>query len=152
MSLLEALAAWDVAAFLRTSFYIYPLLNAAHILAIGALVTSAALMDCRVLGLGRAVPVETVIAHLRPVAIGAALVAVVTGFLLFSVQPLDYWANGVFRLKLVVIGIALLNAAAFTVLRLHEPGRLVAGRVLAAGSIAAWLGAVIAGRFVGFLE
>ncbi len=152
MGFLEALAAWDVAAFLRTSFYIYPLLNAAHILAIGALVTSAALMDFRVLGLGRTVPVETVIAHLRPVAVGSAVAALATGFLLFSVQPLDYWANGVFRLKLVVIGIALLNAAAFTLLGLHEPGRLIVGRVMAAGSIAAWLGVVVAGRFVGFLE
>jgi uncharacterized membrane protein len=143
---LEALAASGPAAFLRTSFYLYPLLNALHILSIGALVTSALLMDLRVLGLGRGLPAEAVIGHLRPVALTALFFAVGSGLLLFSVQPLEYAANTAFRLKLLLLATALANAAIFTSFRLHRRG----GRLLALVSIGLWLSVLVAGRFIGF--
>src|SRR5690606_29143743 len=82
---LEALQASGPAAFLRGSFYLYPLLNALHIFSIGALVTSALLMDLRVLGLGGALPTESVLRQLRPVALTALAAAAASGLLLFSV-------------------------------------------------------------------
>jgi hypothetical protein len=144
---LEALEAAGPAAFLRTSFYLYPLLNALHILSIGALVTSAMLMDLRVLGLGRALPVDTVIGQLRPVALTALALAVASGLLLFSVQPLEYFGNFAFRLKLLLLAAALVNAVVFTSFRLHRRG----GRLSAVLSIGLWLSVLVAGRFIGFL-
>jgi hypothetical protein len=145
--MLEALEASGPAAFLRTSFYYYPLLNALHILSIGMLVSTAILMDLRVLGVGRGLPVGAVIGHLRPVAITALAVAVASGLTLFSVRPVEYFANDAFRLKMLLLAAAVGNAIAFTSLRKHHLG----GKVMAALSIGLWLSVLAAGRFIGFV-
>ncbi|HQZ13340.1 MAG TPA: hypothetical protein PK286_10690 [Devosia sp.] len=149
--MLEALQAFGPAAWFRSSFILYPLVNALHILAIGVLVTAALLMDLRVLGVARKLPVETVIAHLRPVAIGALAVAVLSGAALFSVQPVDYFANPAFRIKLLLLVLALANAAVFTTFRLHREAAGSTGKVLAAASAGLWISVLVSGRFVGFL-
>lgn len=140
---LEAIEASGPAVFLRTSFYLYPILNAVHILALGALVTAVVVMDLRVLGAWRAIPLQSVMALLRPLAVVALILAVVTGGLLFSVRPLDYVANPAFRLKLVLLLVALVNAAAFQVW--PRP-------VLAVLSILIWPAVLLSGRFIGFLQ
>jgi hypothetical protein len=145
--MLEALQAWGPATFLRTSFYLYPLLNALHILSIGMLVTSAMLMDLRVLGLARGLPAETVIRYLRPVAIIALLAALATGLTLFSVRPVDYFDNFAFRLKMLLLAAAVGNAIVFTSFRGHHLG----GKLMALISMALWLSVLVAGRFIGFL-
>jgi hypothetical protein len=149
--MIEALEAWGPAAFLRTSFYLYPLLNAAHILAIGVLVTSAALMDGRVLGLGRELALDAVIERLRPIAIGALIVAALTGFLMFSVQPFDYLANPAFRLKMLLLLGAVTNALLFTSFKAHRRPEKPSSRAMAIMSIGLWLSVLVAGRFIGFL-
>jgi hypothetical protein len=149
--MLEALEAFGPAAFLRTSIALYPLLNALHVLAIGALVTSAGLMDLRVLGAGRGIPLDTVIRHLRPVAIGALVVAVLSGLTLFSVQPVDYAANPAFRAKLVLLILAVLNALLFTSFRVHRDPAGGGAKIMALASISLWIAVAISGRFIGFL-
>jgi hypothetical protein len=145
--MLETLEAWGPAGFLRTSFYLYPLLNALHILSIGMLVSSAILMDLRVLGVGRGLPADAVIGYLRPVAITALLLAVATGLTLFSVQPVEYFANFAFRLKMLLLAAAIANAIVFTTFRSRRWG----GKMMAALSIGLWLSVLVAGRFIGFV-
>jgi hypothetical protein len=148
---LEALEAFGPARLLRGSFFAYPLLNALHILSIGMLVTTAIVMDLRVLGVGRTVTVETAIRALRPVAIAALIFAVLSGFTLFSVQPLDYAFNPAFQVKLVLLAIALVNALAFTTFRAHRRPESGSVRVMAILSITLWVSVVVAGRMIGFL-
>lgn len=150
--MLEAIESLGPAELMRTSFVLYPLLNLLHVLAIGALVTTAVLMDLRMLGLGRAVSAEAVVAGLRPIAVGALAVAVLSGVLLFSVRAVDYAANPAFRLKLLVLALALANALAFTSFRAHRrPGAAVT-RAMAVLSIGLWLAVAAAGRFIGYLD
>lgn len=146
---LEFVEASALAANLRGSFIAYPLVNAAHILAIGALVTCAALMDLRILGLGNAMPTKTVLEHLKPATMLALLVAVTTGFLLFSVRPFEYASNPAFRVKLVLVGAALANAVVYNFLPDSTPSAL--RKALATLSLTLWLAAVVSGRFIGFL-
>ena len=146
--MLDALEATAFAQTLRTSFYLYPLVNAAHILSLGALITTALLMDARIFGFARHLPAPVVIATLRPVALTALVLAVATGFLLFSVRPLEYAANPAFRIKLVLLLLAVLNAGLVTALG-DDPERPLI-RVLAASSILLWLSVLVAGRFIGF--
>jgi hypothetical protein len=147
--LLAQIEASVLATFLRGSFFVYPLVNSAHILAIGVLVTCAALMDLRILGLGQALPEKVVLDHLRPATVMALRVAVVTGGLLFSVRPLDYVNNPAFRVKLALVGAAIVNAALYMLLA----GRLAPAlrKALATLSLLFWLLALVSGRFIGFL-
>ncbi len=149
--MLEALEAFGPAAFFRTSFLLYPLVNALHILAIGALVTSAILMDLRVLGLGRRLEVDTVIGVLRPVAVTALAVVVLSGVTLFSVQPVEYFGNFAFQIKMLLLALALANAAAFTTFRVHRQATSGVAQGMALLSVGLWISVAIAGRFIGFL-
>jgi hypothetical protein len=145
-ALLEAIQQSAPAAALRGSFFVYPVVNALHILGIGALVTSAGLMDLRVLGAFRALPEDAFVAALRRVALGAFVVAVVTGLMLLSVRATEYGAMPLFWIKLGLIGVAGANALAFGLVR----GAGVK-RGLALVSLGLWLAAVLAGRFLGLV-
>lgn len=155
--MLEALAAWPVAAALRASPTLYPLVNAAHVLGIGLLLGAAATLDLRLLGGFRRAALDQIGPPLVRVAAAGLGLAAVTGFLLFTTRPVAYAENPAFLAKLGLVGLGLANIA-----WLHGagawrralatgmvPGRLRAG---AAVSLACWIAALLAGRWIGFLQ
>ncbi|RYF28108.1 MAG: DUF2214 domain-containing protein [Comamonadaceae bacterium] len=156
-AVLHALAAAPPAAWLRGSGTAYLVVNAAHIAALGVGVGAAVLMDLRLLqAVGRRLPLALLGPFLsRAAACGIGLAAV-TGLWLFSVRPVDYVDNPAFLAKLALIALALVN-----VWVMHASGRWAAAlqqgmagcaaRVQALLSLALWLGAVLAGRWIGFL-
>src|SRR5262245_53411493 len=100
---LEALAAWPIAALLRRSTAAYAAVNAAHIFSIGLLVGSIATLDLRLLGAFRHAPLGALSGPLTKVAAIGLLLAIATGFLLFSVRPLTYAANPAFLAKVSLV-------------------------------------------------
>jgi hypothetical protein len=156
MELLEWLAATTLAVELRRSATLYMFVNAAHILAIGLLVGAILPLDLRLAGLFGKVPVEVVAPFLsRSAGIGLVL-ALLTGFCLFSVRPTEYAVNPAFLAKLGLIAFGIFNAllvhagpgwrAAMTI-GIVRP----AMRFSAALSAMIWIAAVVAGRWIGFL-
>lgn len=155
--MLDAIAAWPVAAALRGSAVAYPIVSAIHIAAIGLLLGAIATLDLRLLGVFRSHPV----AHLAPplvrVAAAGLVGAVVSGALLFSTRPTAYAENPAFLVKLALVGVGILNVL---ILRLNprwaevSKGGQVPATVRAAAlmSLLVWLGAVLAGRWIGFLQ
>lgn len=152
MTLLDAIEQFWLSAFLRRSVLAYPVVNALHIVALGTLVTSAALMDLRVLGFGKLIPLADVVHTLRPVAIGALILVALSGFLLFSVQPHHYAGSQVFLVKLALIAAAVANASVFVLQRRHLVPDTLTTRSMAFVSIALWLAVVMAGRSIAFFE
>lgn len=135
---------------LKTSFFAYPIVNALHILAIGALLTSVVLMDLRALGAIRSVPEAPFIATLRRLAFIAFAGAVATGLLLFSVRASEYATMPIFLAKLALILLAGVNFFGFLfAARAGTGGTMVA--TLAVLSILLWVSVLLAGRFIGFL-
>jgi hypothetical protein len=153
MEFFQAIEQLGAVRLLKSSFVAYPVINAIHIAAIGALLTSVLLMDLSVLGAIRAIPREKLVALLRRVALAAFGVAVLTGVTMFSIQATDYVRNPVFLVKLGLIVIAALNFAAFTALDRRRPsGEADAAlRMLAVTSILLWSGVLFAGRLIGFV-
>jgi hypothetical protein len=142
---LVAIERSPLVAALRTSFFVYPAINALHILAIGALLTSVLLMDIHVLGAIRSLPAGPFVALLRRVALGAFALAVLSGLTLFSVRASEYAAMPLFQVKMGLIVLAGANLIVFG---------LVAGRLrkaLAVLSILLWLAVLLTGRFLGFV-
>lgn len=131
---------------LKTSFFAYPIVNALHILAIGALVTAVLLMDLRVIGVIRSLDEQPFVRLLRRVALWAFALAVLTGALMFAVRATEYAGMPLFWIKMGLIGLAGVNFVAFNLLR-----SLPAKRVLAGVSIALWPLVLVAGRFLGFV-
>jgi len=153
---LAPLAETPFARALVTSPVLYPLVSAAHIMAIGLLFGAIVALDMRLLGLGPAVPLPAAARYLSRVAGIGLLLAILTGVCLFCVRPLEYAGNPAFLAKLGLVISGLLN-----ILAVHlSPGwrRLLAGgppqaatRVGATISILIWTGAIVAGRWIGFV-
>jgi hypothetical protein len=153
MEFFQAIAQFGAVRLLKSSFVAYPVINALHIGAIGALLTSVLLMDLSVLGAIRSLPREKFVALLRRVALAAFAIAALTGLTMFSIQATDYVRNPVFLLKLGLILLAALNFVAFTVLDGRSPAQETSPtlRTLAVTSILLWSGVLLAGRFIGFV-
>jgi len=137
---------------LKTSFFAYPVVNALHIMAIGALWTSVLLMDLRILGAFADVGQAPFVRLLRRVALSAFCGALLTGPLLFAVRASEYVTMPVFLAKMALIVLAALNFISFQWLagrREKSGGSFL--KLLAATSIALWTGVLMAGRFIGFV-
>ena len=154
--MIELLANWPGAVALRASPLLYPLLNATHIVGIGLLIGPILALDARLLGLGRRVPLEVLGPYLASTAKIGAVLAIVTGAVLFTVQPANYLGNTAFLIKLVLLALALANAV--IVDRSAAWRRAVAGggitvglRWQAAASGVLWIAVLVAGRWIGFV-
>ncbi|RJT39238.1 hypothetical protein D3227_13605 [Mesorhizobium waimense] len=153
----EFLAGIEELAFVRglkASFIAYPIVNALHIMAIGALLTSIMLMDLRICGAFRSLPYAAFVALLRRTALGAFAGALVTGSLLFSVKASTYAAMPIFLAKMALILLAGFNFFAFMRLGRATGSDVPAGgttAVLAVLSMVLWTSVLFAGRFIGFL-
>jgi hypothetical protein len=155
---LVALEATAVAGALRGSVWVYPLVNAVHILGVALLVGAMLPLDLRLLGAWRSVPLAPLWRVLTRTA-GAGLgLAMICGTLLFITRATEYAASSLFISKMVVVGVGTANAVALRTLgpeaiapmrsALEKPPVQVQ---LAGGiSLAAWLTALMLGRLVGY--
>lgn len=141
LAAIERTAAADA---LRTSFHLYPVVNALHILAIGALATTVLLMHARSAGLFAGLDEARFHNAFRRIALSAFVVAVATGLALFSVKAVEYAANPAFLLKIGLIGAAMVNFGLWLAL----PAWRRAGTLLSA---LLWPAILLAGRYIAFV-
>ena len=153
---LQALHDWEAAATMRRSLYIYPFVNATHILSIGLLVGGILPADLRILGFFQSVALAPFLRLMTAFAgIGLAL-AIASGFLLFSVQPHEYVGNAAFltKISLVAFGALLALAIRFSpAWRRALASSDVRGGLRAAAllSMMVWIAALLAGRWIAFI-
>jgi hypothetical protein len=155
-ALLEFLSQWPVAAFLRQSLWAYPVVNALHIFSIGLIAGAITTLDLRVLGMFRDIPLALLARPLLRVAQAGVVMTLLSGFVLFSVQPENYLGNAAFQIKLVLLTLALANA--FLVHQLpcwrraldnnHVHPLLAAAALL---SLMLWASTILAGRWIAFV-
>lgn len=149
---------WDaLAAAIRGSLWLFPVVEAIHIAGFVVLVGSVVMFDLRVLGFSRAIPVRALARHLLPWTIASIAIVVPSGLVLFLAQP-ELLGNRVFIAKLVLISLAALNAAAFhagpysgVAAWDRDVVAPPAARVIAALSIVIWLAVIGAGRFIAYV-
>jgi hypothetical protein len=144
---------------MRTSgVWAYGVVNLFHILGIATLFGSVLVLDLRLLGLWRRTPLAALeVPTLTLAACGLAL-AVTSGTALISTNGTEYIGNPFLPLKLAAIGLGVANIVAVQFLpawrtRANEPhgrGQRVVLGVVGATSLACWLGAVAAGRMIGY--
>lgn len=138
---------------LKVSFVVYPLINALHILSVGATVTCVLLMDLRILGVGRGVERRPLLHLLREAIAFAFPVAVLSGLALFSIRAQEYATNQAFLIKMALLALAGVNLLAFRLLPQPAGDTVypIAARLLAAFSMLLWVAILVAGRFIGFI-
>ncbi len=152
-----ALEATALSQTLRASIWLYPLVNAGHVIGIALLFGGIAPLDLRILGCWRTVPLAPLARVLIPMAMAGLLLALLTGSLLFATRPLDYVNEPLFGIKMALLVAAVLNALALR--RSPRWGWIdVKGgdvvwptwKVAAVLSLVLWLGVITAGRLIGY--
>ena len=153
---LHALHGWEVAALIRRSVFIYPFLNATHIFALALLIGTILPADLKLLGFFPGIPSGPFLRLMTGISAAGLALALATGFLLFSVQPVEYAANPAFLIKLGLVVLGTLNAvvvrfsAAWRSAQAH--GMSSTGlRIAAVLSMTIWIAALLAGRWIAFL-
>lgn len=135
---------------LRASTFLYPLLNAAHIAGVALLVGAIVPLDLRLLGFFRAVdPVGLKTVLLRTSKAGF-LLAVTTGFLLYATDASDYGQSTVFQIKLALLLLATLNAAALIYDHARGMQEIVLWKVFAIVSLLLWSATLVSGRLIAY--
>ena len=152
MELLEAVEQFGTVRLLKASFFVYPVVNALHVMAIGALWTSVILMDFRILGTFDNVEQAPFVRLLRRLALIAFGGALLTGLAMFAVRASEYAAMPIFLAKMALIVLAGLNFVLFRFLG-ERDGEDASGsaKVMAVLSMVLWTGVLFAGRFIGFM-
>ena len=150
-ALLTAIGSSDIAAFIRGSRWVYPFVNAAHILGIALVLGTIIALDMRIFGFGRSVTVSAAARFLMPFTITGLVLAIGCGFLLFSVKPPEYAANPMFRLKLILLVLALANATILRRRALHHEAPDTILKVGAVVSLLLWTGVLVSGRMIAFV-
>lgn len=157
MEILQILHDAGFAAALRRATVFYPVLNAFHILSIGMIVGAIGTLDLRLLGAFRSFSVAQLAPPLSRVAAAGVVCALVTGFFLFSVQPIAYAGNSAFLMKigLAVLGVAnalILHSTAAWKQALADGPVKAGAKAQAALSLTIWTLAVMSGRWIAFVD
>ncbi|MGE0152730.1 MAG: DUF6644 family protein [Reyranellaceae bacterium] len=156
MDLFAALEQSSLGYTVRASPLLYPLANVAHILGVVLLVGPILMLDLRLLGLSRRIPLRLMVQHLLPWAILGLAVLLVSGFLLFVAEATAYAVNPVFQFKMLLILAGILNAVIFESLarrnwRAWENYSVpLFPRLLALISLLIWPLVAISGRLVAY--
>jgi hypothetical protein len=146
-----------VAVAMRQWTWLYPIVEIVHIVGFVILVGAALMFDLRLLGVSRALPVTAMERHLLRAARLSVALVVPTGVLMFVAHATEMADNPAFRLKVVLLTAALLNAAVFH----RAPFRSVAewdrnsetplgARLAALLSVVLWVGVITCGRLIAY--
>jgi hypothetical protein len=145
-------AATPYAEWAASSPYAYPAANTVHVLALVLLLGGIGLVDLRVLGAFRSLPLQPLSRALVPIAATGVLILAASGSILFAADAEALARQGTFRLKLILIAIALANVVLFRLLYgavAADPPPLGA-RALALASLLLWTSAAICGRMIAY--
>ena len=113
MTPIGALEASAFGAAMRDSPWLFAAVKAAHLAGIAILMSSIALLDLRLLGLRRSIPVRRLAGRVLPWTAASFLLIVPSGLAMFVVRAGELVASPVFALKICLILLAGANAGIF---------------------------------------
>jgi hypothetical protein len=141
-----------------SSLWTYPIVNLLHILGLSSLFGATLIIDLRLLGLWRRVPIVVLADATVPVAQAGFVVAASTGIGLLATKATEYADNPYLIIKFGAIALGLVNVFALHRVpawrrrRERDPTHAEDWRLAAMGglSLACWLAAVTAGRLIAY--
>jgi hypothetical protein len=150
-TLAQQIEAMPLGEAIKNSTWLFPGIEAVHLLALALLGGALLMLDLRLLGAGlTAQPPSAVERASRPWLVGAILTLIGTGLLIGTSEAVKLHDRKAFTVKMIALALALL----FTFLiRNPQARRDVAGfpaKAIGGLSICLWLTVALAGRWIGF--
>ena len=139
---------------MSASVWAFAVVEMFHLLALAMLGGTVLILNLRLLGLRlQRRPVAEVTRELSPYLFASLAVLIFSGALLVIDGPLRYYGNAAFRLKMLLLAVAI--AYSFTlhrrVLHSENDGLIPRARAAAVISLMLWLSVGLAGRAIGFI-
>ena len=143
---------------IRDSVWLFPVIETAHLFGVVVLVGFASVLDLRLMGVAfKDYKVSMLAERFLPWIWAGFAVQVVTGILLFSSEATKMYGSDVFRVKMLLIAAAGINAFVFQVLAYQSVGTWekdqvapLSARLAGTFSILLWFGIVGAGRWIAY--
>jgi hypothetical protein len=142
---------------MRKWLWLYPSVEIVHIVGIAVLVGSIVILDLRLLGLSRSVPVRRLAAHILPWSAASFALIVPSGLAMFVAHAGDLISSPVFALKICLIVLAGANAAIFHAGVFRGAAQWdvdvmppPAARAAAAVSLLLWISVIACGRLLAY--
>jgi hypothetical protein len=146
---------------MRQWLWLYPTVETVHIVGIGLLFGSIAVLDLRLLGFSRGMPVKRLAQHVLPWTAASFLLIVPSGLMMFTAHATDFISSPVFVVKMCLILTAGLNAALFHAItfpsvevwdaedmrKLPPPP---SARLAGAASLLVWIAVIACGRLLAY--
>jgi hypothetical protein len=144
----------SVGVVLRGSRWMFPVVEAGHLLALTLFGAAVLIVDLRLWDLGLSQrPRADVARSVQPLLVTSLMAMIVTGYMLFAAEALRYYYNAAFWYKMIFMFFAVLFT--FTVRRrvaMADESRIgpLWSRVVAVVSMTLWAGVGIGGKAIGF--
>ncbi len=156
----KELVAWllstSLSAAVTGNAWVWPVLETLHFAGLSLLIGTIGLFDLRLLGMAKGLP-PALMARLIPWGMTGFAVNVVTGVLFFVGEPGNYVNNIAFYCKMAFVALAGINVLVFYLTMAKRVEALGPGddapfgaKVVAAASLALWIGVMAAGRLLTF--
>jgi uncharacterized protein DUF6644 len=156
----EWLAGTPLSVQIKTVEWIIPTVQTIHVLSISIVMSSAAMVDLRVLGmLSSRQPLADVAHRFVPWIWWTLIVLFLSGSTLIIGEPGRSLRNPAFILKMSMLAAVLVLTQIFQRGLRHNdrfwensPGRRIGGRLIAVFSLVFWVGIVFAGRWIAYID
>ena len=158
---LGALEASGLGQAMRQWLWLYPTVEIVHLVGIGLLFGSIAVLDLRLLGVSRNISARTLAKHVLPWTAASFLLIVPSGFLMFTAHASEFIESPVFLVKMCLILAAGANAALFHTITVRtadvwdseEMRKLPpppSARLAGALSLSLWIAVIACGRLLAY--
>jgi len=155
---LQWLSETSFSATMRESVWAEPLVETVHVLTLTLFLGFVLFLDLRLLDVTlRHKRVSEMFAQFNPWLFGGFTVMIVTGLLLFSADPVNFYSTLFFKLKMIMLVLAAVNVVIFNATlgrRIHEwdnaPRTPWKVKLAGAISLVLWVSIVAAGRGIAY--
>jgi hypothetical protein len=140
------------------SLNFWGLLEGTHLLTLMFFFGTIMLVDLRLLGVAfRQYPVSVMEKRLLPITITSMLIVMLSGLLLFFAKPEIYWHNLMFRTKMVLLAVAIINVVVnHTIVERNKsewdaaPSPPAKAKLSGVISLLSWILVIACGRFIAY--
>ena len=155
---LASLQASGLAAKIRDSLYLFPLIESTHVIAFTMVFGTIAIIDLRLLGIASTRrPFSRIANDVLKWTWAAFALTGTTGLLMFITNAGVYYHNFYFRTKMTLLVLAGINMLGFELTAGRSVHRWdkdeaapLAGKTIAALSLVLWISIIFMGRWIGF--
>ena len=146
----------QLADFMNTSNWGWPIAESVHFIGLCMLIGAVGMFDLRMMGFAKRVPLGA-LHRLIPWGVAGYCINVLSGISFLTAQTDQYMYNPAFQMKMLFMGTAGINVLVFYLTMSRKvavtganENAPMAARVIAVTSLACWIGVIVCGRMLTF--